>query len=226
MPEGPDPDPPADRPLRRDAERNRRRILAAAREVFAARGLDVTLDDIAHHAGLGVGTVYRRYPSRERLVEALFAERLERMVGLAMQASESPDPWAGLVRFAEKSAEDMAADRGLRDVLFSRVYGHEHVESARVRLTPVIDALVTRAHAAGVLRPGVEGGDLVVLEFMVAAVLEYSEQVDPGLWRRYLAIALDGLRATPEGAALPGSPPGPALLAKVAEQWHPPRRPA
>ncbi|WP_157017988.1 TetR/AcrR family transcriptional regulator [Cryptosporangium arvum] len=213
-----------DRPLRRDAERNRQRILAAAREVFAARGVDVTLDDIAHHAGLGVGTVYRRYPSRELLVEALFAERLERMVALAAAARGNPDPWAGLVCFAEASAEDMAADRGLRDVVFSRVYGHEHVEQARVRLEPEIDDLVARAHAAGVLRPGVEGGDLVMLQFMIAAVLEYSEHVAPGLWRRYLAVALDGLRSG--CGPLPGASPDVEILNRVAQEWRPPRRPA
>ena len=218
----------ADRPLRRDAERNRRRILVAAREVFAARGVDVTLDDIAHHAGLGVGTVYRRYPSREHLVEALFAEQLDRMVAFAREAREDPDPWDGLVRFATLSAESMAVDRGLRDVLFSRVYGHEDVELARERLKPEVDELVARAHAAGVLRPGVEGGDLIVLQFMIVSVLEYSEHVDPGLWRRYLTIALDGLRvgAAAGGAPLPGAPPGPELLTRVAEQWRPPRRPA
>jgi AcrR family transcriptional regulator len=218
---------PADRPLRRDAERNRRRILAAAREVFAARGVDVTLDDIAHHAGLGVGTVYRRFPSREHLVEALFAERLDRMVELARAAGENSDPWAGLVGFAERSAADMAADRGLRDVVFSRAYGHEHVEAARARLEPEIDRLIRRAHAAGRLRPGVGGGDLVMLQFMIASVLEYSEQVQPGLWRRYLAVALEGLRVgAGDAAQLPGSSPDAEFLAKVAQKWRPPRRPA
>lgn len=217
-----------DRPLRRDAERNRRRILAAARDVFAARGVDVTLDDIAHHAGLGVGTVYRRYPSREHLVEALYAERLDQMVAFAREARDAPDPWEGLVRFAERAAEDMAADRGLRDVLFSRVYGHEHVESARERLTPEVDELVARAHAAGVLRPGIGAGDLVLVQFMVVSVLEYSEQVDPGLWRRCLTIALDGLRAGPAAGATPlsGAPPGTGTLARLARRWQPPRRPA
>ncbi|WP_344650351.1 helix-turn-helix domain-containing protein [Cryptosporangium japonicum] len=213
-----------DRPLRRDAERNRQRVLAAAREVFAARGVDVTLDDIAHHAGVGVGTVYRRFPSRELLVEALFAERLERLVALAAEARADPDPWAALVRFAELSAADMAADRGLRDVVFSRVHGREHVERARARLEPEIDDLVARAHAAGALRPGVAGGDLVMLQFMVAAVLEYSENAAPGLWRRYLAVALDGLRSGCE--RLPGASPDANILTRVAQEWRPPRRPA
>lgn len=219
---------PADRPLRRDAERNRRRILAAAREVFAARGVEVTLDDIAHHADLGVGTVYRRFPSREHLVEALFAERIDRLVAHAREAREHPDPWAALVGFAERSAEDMAADRGLRDVMFSRVHGHEHVAAARARLEPEIDALVTRAHDAGLLRPGVAAGDLVMLQFMTMSVIEYAGAVDAGLWRRYLAVSLDGLRAggVAGGTPLPGAPPDAELTTRVAQQWRPPRRPA
>ncbi|MFI5952662.1 TetR/AcrR family transcriptional regulator [Cryptosporangium sp. NPDC051539] len=213
------------RPLRRDAERNRQRILAAAREVFAARGVDVTLDDIAHHAGLGVGTLYRRFPSREMLVEALFSERLDEMVRWAAEALQAEAPSDGVWRFAERSAEAMAADRGLRDVIFSRAYGHERVEAARARLEPLLEALVVRARAAGALRPGVRGGDLAMIQFMLGSVLEYSEFVDPQLWRRYLVMMLDGLRATPDAAPLPGSAPGPDVLAAVADQWKPPRRP-
>ncbi|MFG1922359.1 TetR/AcrR family transcriptional regulator [Cryptosporangium sp. NPDC048952] len=212
----------SERPLRRDAERNRQRILAAAREVFAARGVDVTLDDIAHHAGLGVGTVYRRYPSRESLVEALCADGLQRLVALAAQERENPDPWAALVRFTEECVEGMAADRGLRDVVFSRAYGRDHVQEVRSRLEPEIDDLVARAHAAGALRPGVAGGDLVMVLFMVVAVLEYSESVSPGLWRRYLTMALDGLRTGSD--PLPGSSIDAEMWKRVAQQWRPPRR--
>ncbi|WP_170323873.1 TetR/AcrR family transcriptional regulator [Cryptosporangium phraense] len=214
-----------ERPLRRDAERNRQRILAAAREVFAARGVDVTLDDIAHHAGLGVGTLYRRFASREMLVEALFSERLDEMVRWATEALQASSPGEGVRWFAERSASAMADDRGLRDVIFSRAYGHERVEAARARLEPLLDALVVRARAAGALRPGVEGGDLAMIQFMLGAVLEYSEPVDPGLWRRYLVVVLDGLRAGPGSGPLPGAAPGPAELAQVADHWKPPRRP-
>src|SRR3954471_24303008 len=95
----------SDRPLRRDAERNRQRILAAAGELSTERGLRVTLDDIAHHAGVGVGTVYRRFPDKEVLIDALFEQRLERMRATAEQALADPDPWNGLVRFFERGCE-------------------------------------------------------------------------------------------------------------------------
>src|SRR5215468_12232436 len=94
---------PAPRPLRRDAERNRQLILRAASEVFTSRGLQASLDDVAQHAGVGVGTVYRRFPDKEALVEALFEERLDTMAGLAEQGLADPDPWAGLVFFLEEA---------------------------------------------------------------------------------------------------------------------------
>jgi AcrR family transcriptional regulator len=87
----------AGRPLRRDAARNRQRILRAAAEVFTEHGLQASLDDVARHAGVGVGTVYRRFPDKEALAEALFEERLAALVGLAEQALAEPDAWVGLV---------------------------------------------------------------------------------------------------------------------------------
>src|SRR3954462_6998050 len=92
---------PAERPLRRDAERNRQRILTAAADAFAEGGLAVTMDEIARRAGVGVGTVYRRFPDKELLVAALFEQRIDELIGLAQAARDEPDPFAGLVRFFE-----------------------------------------------------------------------------------------------------------------------------
>jgi AcrR family transcriptional regulator len=218
--------PPAgEKPLRRDAERNRQRILTAAREVFAARGVDVTLDDIAHHAGLGVGTVYRRFPSREHLVEALFEDRLAQVVGWAEQGLQNPDPWDGLQAFIWRCAEATATDRGLQDVMVSRAYGHEHVDKAKAKLVPVVEALVARAQASGVLRAGIEGSDLALVQFMIGSVVEYTEHFEAGLWQRYLALMLAGLRATPDPSeALPHPAPDLHTLDCIAEKWKPPRR--
>ncbi len=93
----------AERPLRRDAERNRRLILDAARELFEQRGLGVTLNDIAHHAGVGVGTVYRRFPDKEQLIDALLEDRIADLVGSAREGALDPDPWHGLTTFLERS---------------------------------------------------------------------------------------------------------------------------
>src|SRR5215813_11475739 len=140
------------RPLRKDAERNRLRILRAAAEVFTEQGLRATLDDVADRAGVGVGTVYRRFPDKEALVEALFTERLDKLVGLAEQALADPDPWAGLVDLLERAATVMAGDRGLRQMLMYATYGHDRAEQARTRMQPVVSKVVERAQAAGVLR--------------------------------------------------------------------------
>src|ERR1700727_1301184 len=104
-------EPPAPRPLRRDAELNRQRILRAAAEVFTSRGLQASLDDVARHAGVGVGTVYRRFPDKESLVEALFEERIEAIVAIAEKALAEPDSWTGLVSFLESACSELATDR-------------------------------------------------------------------------------------------------------------------
>lgn len=185
--------PPA-RPLRADAERNRRRIIAAAQEVFAERGVDVTLDDIARHAGVGVGTAYRRFANREELVEAVFEDEVQRMVAVAEAALTHEDPWDGLVEFFVTSTEHFAENRGLRDVLLEGAHGRTRVAATRERLTPAISALITRARQAGRLRDDVEPTDVPLVQVMLGAVTEHSRTVAPELWKRYLTLLLDGLR--------------------------------
>src|SRR5712691_13153333 len=125
------------RPLRRDAERNRQRILKAASEAFNERGLEVSLDEIARYAGVGVGTVYRRFRTKEELVEALFLERLDSVAAIADDAFEAADPWSGLVSFMERMAELMAGDLGLRQMLIFATYGRDLVAIARQRNAPL-----------------------------------------------------------------------------------------
>src|SRR5689334_22004939 len=124
------------RPLRRDAERNRALILDAARQVYAAEGLDAGFDEIARVAGVGVGTVYRRFPERGDLVEALFEQEIDAVVERAEQAAADPDPWRGLSGFLRWGAEAQAADRGLAQVLAAAGQGHERVARGRDRLAP------------------------------------------------------------------------------------------
>ncbi|WP_067705667.1 TetR/AcrR family transcriptional regulator [Actinoplanes awajinensis] len=217
-------EPAAPRPLRKDAERNRQRILQAAREVFAARGLDVTLDDIAHHADVGVATLYRRFSSRDELVQALFDDKLDNLAAWAQEGLQNPDPWAGLNGYFVKAIEAIAGNHGLRDVMFSRAYGQEQIDEKRRRLQPGADALIARCHAAGLLRPGVSGTDIAMIHYMMGAVLEYTEYTEPDLWRRYLATLLDGLRAAPGTGPLPHPAPAPETIDELAMNWKPPRR--
>jgi AcrR family transcriptional regulator len=182
------------RRLRRDAERNRRRILAAAAEAFAEGGLAVTMDEIARRAAVGVGTVYRRFPDKELLIEALFEQRIDDLVALAEAARDEPDAWNGVLSFFEGFVSLQAADRGLKEVLLTPDRGQERVARARARLAPVVDELLERAKADGILRPDVVGPDLGLLQFMLGAVADATRAVEPDLWRRFLGIALDGLR--------------------------------
>jgi AcrR family transcriptional regulator len=190
----PPPPEPHPSPLRADAERNRLRILAAARETFAQRGLDATIDDIARHAGVGVGTAYRRFANREQLVEAVFEEAAEHVIALAERALTHEDPWEGFVQFFLTTAEDFTEDRGLREALLEGLHGKIRVAAARDRLIPAVGALIARAQQAGRLRGDFEGTDFPLIQLMLGAVAEHSRGVAPAVWRRYLVLFLDGLR--------------------------------
>jgi AcrR family transcriptional regulator len=201
----------AERPLRRDAERNRQRILAAAAEVFSERGLDATLDEIARAAGVGVGTVYRRFPDKETLVAELFKDRVDALVTVAEDALAAPDPWQGLASYIEYSTAAMARDQGLRQMMMFGTYGRDQVCYARDQMRPVITKLVERAQASGELRPDFTATDVKMIAFMLGSISDYAASVAPEVWRRYLAMLLDGLRPARDGiTALPV--PAPSAL--------------
>ena len=182
------------RPLRKDAERNRQRILAAASEVFTERGLEATLDDVARRAGVGVATVYRRFPDKALLADALFEERINALAGLAVPDLEADAPWQGQAGVMTAAAEMLTGDRGLRQILMFAAQGHKRAGYARERMRPAVSRLVERAQAAGQVRPALDFTDLPVLEFMLGAVAEYARDVRPDIWRRYLTLLLDSLR--------------------------------
>jgi len=192
--EAPAQDGAGDRPLRADAERNRQRILAAAAEVLSERGLDATLDEVARAAGVGVGTVYRRFPDKESLIQELFRDRIDAMVRAAEQALTEPDPWQALVSYLDFAISLMASNMGLRQLLMFSTYGKERICYARNQMHPVITKLVERAQASGDLRPDFAGTDVKMIVFMLTSVAEYASASRPDLWRRYLALLIDGLR--------------------------------
>jgi AcrR family transcriptional regulator len=189
-----------EKPLRKDAERNRQLILDAAHDLFTERGLGVTLNDIAHHAGVGVGTVYRRFPTKELLIDALFETRFGDMIELADRALANPDPWDGLVGFMERGLELQARDKGLKQLLLGTPEGCARVGGARERLLPLVAELVERARKAGVLRPDIQQEDLPVIQWMVGTVVDQGREVKPDLWRRYLSLLVRGMRADPAPA--------------------------
>jgi AcrR family transcriptional regulator len=202
------------RPLRRDAERNRQRVLKAAAEVFTERGLDVSLDEVARHAGVGVGTVYRRFGTKEELVEALFVDRIDEVAGLAEEAAKMPDPWSGLVWFMEHAAELMAGDVGLRQMLMFATYGGDSTWYARQRNAPLVSRLLERAQAAGQVRSDLRPTDIPFIVFVLTEAAQFARQISPEIWRRYLTLVIDGLRPGREGVT---PLPVPALLPEEFE---------
>jgi AcrR family transcriptional regulator len=209
------PDAGADRPLRRDAERNRLRILEAAGDLFAERGLGVTLDDVARHAGVGVGTVYRRFADKELLIDALFEQRIEAVCEVAEASLAQPDPWDGLVYFFERGLERQACDRGLKELLGCSAHGGGGVQHARDRLRRLVTEIFDRAKDAGVLRADAAPQDAPLIQIMLGTIIDRTQDVEPEVWRRYLAIVLDGMRPSPAATALPAPALGPAALDTV-----------
>ena len=184
-----------DKPLRADAERNRRRITDAARELFATRGIDITLDEVAAHAKVGVGTVYRRFACKENLIDGVFEQRLEDVLLIAQESLGIDDAWDGLAMLLERVCEGISADRGLNDVLMGTDEGRMGIARMRERIDPFIERIVLRARESGALRADVEVNDFFAIIAMVAAAAELSCVIEPSNWRRYFTIMLDGLRA-------------------------------
>jgi AcrR family transcriptional regulator len=214
-----------DRPLRKDAERNRQRILDAATELFAQRGLGVTLNEIAHHAGVGVGTVYRRFPDKANLIEGLFEQRIQRIVDLADAALADPDPWRGLTEFIERTCELQSEDRAFKELVLAGPEGLERVNRIRARMLPRMSRIVERAHESGQLRTDVVPQDMPLIQLMIGTVIDCGRDVAPDLWRRFLAIYMRGLRAeTGAPDPLPEPPLGFEELQQVMGAWEPPRR--
>jgi AcrR family transcriptional regulator len=150
------------KPLRRDAQRNRERILEAAREVFAERGVDATLDDVAARAGVGVGTVYRRYANKDALLDELLETVVTEIAEFAEAALDRPDGWEALIAVLERLEEKSAANRALEHLVMQRDRERplEHVAHARERLLVPLAALVERARADGRLRADFDIADV------------------------------------------------------------------
>jgi AcrR family transcriptional regulator len=192
-------DPSSSRALRKDAAINRERLLDAARELFAQHGLGVTLNDIAHHAGVGIGTAYRRFANKEEVIDALFEEKLQALADVALEALDHPDAWDGLVLFLERSLHLQFGDRGLNEIMNYPALGSGRVGEARDRVAPLIEALVDKAKHQGAVRPDLEQSDLIFAQVALAAVMERSRAIEPDLYRRYLSIILDGIRTDRAG---------------------------
>ncbi len=210
--------------LRRDAERNRRRILAAARGLIAERGLSVGYEEIAREAEVGVGTVYRRFPTRDELFHELFHDRVDAVVGIVKEALAVEDPWEGLCQFMRRDFELQASDRGLREFMLGRADSAELRRRSGERIQPLVAELVGRARAAGRMRADVGEGDIEIILAMLGGLMDASVRVDPDLWRRYLAMVLDGIQRGEREDRLPGGSPDQYQIERILAGWVPPRR--
>jgi AcrR family transcriptional regulator len=155
--------------------------------------MGATLDEIAAFAGLGVGTVYRHFPNKSAVINALFEESVDRLVGLARIAAEAEDPWEGFVGFVVDVAVLQTSDRGLRDLMLTAKRGCDRGELVQQRLHPVIRPVLARAQEHGALRPDFDEHDFPVLQLMLAAAYEFTSTVEPDAWRRYLTLLIDAL---------------------------------
>ena len=183
------------RPLRRDAERNRARIVDAARAAFAAEGIDVSVEEIARRAGVGMGTLYRRFPTKGDLVDAVLEDAIADVCEAARSALETDDAWAAFTTFLERVFELHVSNRGLKDVIASGEHDLDRLQALRARMRPLVAEVVARAQSQGTLRPDFVAEDMPMLFWTGGRVAEVASDVAPDLWRRYLGFMLDGLRA-------------------------------
>jgi len=189
-----------ERPLRADAQRNRAAILKAAKYVLAKRGTDAQMDDIARKAKVGVGTVYRHFPTKDALVHALMVDRFDQIAKFVEEGLDDPDAFNGLVTSFWRGAESGAKDRAITGLFSDRMA--IEITGPTERLRAAVAELIRRAQAQGTLRPDLTVDD--VPQFM-CGLTQAMHQIDgdPNAWRRHLQIIIDGLRAGPHTTPLP-----------------------
>ena len=180
--------------MRADAARNRDRLATAAAELFAERGVDVPLEEIARRAGVSIGTLYNHFPNRCALLDAVLPKRLAELHRLAGAALADPDPWRGFTGFLDGMFTMQARDRAINESISRSPVGSVDVAAECGRTGGVLAAVVERARDACVLRSDFRPDDLATLVSAMSRVIAMSGG-DDAVWRRHLGFVLDGLRA-------------------------------
>ena len=183
------------RQLRRDAARNQELILAAANDVFAEQGFDAPLDEVARRAGIGIATLYRRFPARTDLVEAVLAAKAGQYLAAACDAMRADDPWVGLSGYIERIVELQVGDQTVADLLTMEMPQCPNIRAVRSQIDTAQQAVISRAIDAGVLRADFTVDDVIVLLLAHRGVARATAGDGPDAWRRLLCLTLDALRA-------------------------------
>jgi len=180
---------------RSDARRNRARLVGAARDLFAEKGVDVSVEEITQRAGVGMGTLYRHFAHKGDLIDAVLEDAFGEMLALAEQAACADDAWAGFTGFLEHTLELRAQNRGIKDLVAAPEHGARHAEMRR-RIRPLLRRVIERAQQQGALRADFTLDDLSSVFWSVARVIEMTQETSANSWRRFLGYLLDGLRAS------------------------------
>jgi AcrR family transcriptional regulator len=178
------------------AERSLRdRILGVARATFAADGIEVPVEQIARRAGVGMGTLYRHFPAKEDLIDAVLEDAFAAFITAVEQALAEGDAWVGFRGFLERVFALHVENRGLKDMIATRAHGRARAEAMRARIRPLLRELIERAQEQGALRADFTAEDMPLVFWTGGRVIEATAAIAPEFWRRYLALLLDGLRA-------------------------------
>lgn len=208
--------------LRSDAERNRRRIVAAARRAYAAAGLSVSMAAVARQAGVGIATVFRHFPTREDLIAAVFADTMDTYLDAAATALEDPDPWHGFIEYVKTVCAMQAADRGFADVLTMTFLTTSTLADKRAEAYWRFIELIDRAKASGRLRPDFSPVDLVILLLANAGVIAATTDQMPDAWRRLVGYMLQAF-AVHDSDTMPAAPDTAPYEAEIVrgQRWDP-----
>ncbi len=181
--------------LRADAARNRERVLDAAREVFAEQGLDASTNEIARRAGVGVATLFRRFPTREDLMEAVFADKMSAYAKAVATALADDDPWRGFCGYLERMCEMQAEDRGFADVLTLTFPHAKSLEAERDKSAEALGELIEKAKATGRLREDFVHQDVPLILMANAGVVMATRDAAPEAWRRIVGYLIQSFAA-------------------------------
>jgi AcrR family transcriptional regulator len=189
--------PIADKPLRADAVRNRERIMTSGRELFASRGTEAQMDEIAAHAGVGIGTLYRHFPDKQALLTAMARERFAEFTEIAAEAEQIVDPFESLAAALLTSLKTVEGDTGFQFAMMrSGELEWEGIEAQKAAFAETMTRIIDRAKAAGVVRPDLTYDDFPMLLCGITSTMYFKP--DTADWKRHLELVLDGLRAAPK----------------------------